>query len=75
MSNGLQTIPLICETEPSEIWFLNGSDHKVIACYLEVYEEGEVEYIIGPSYPSLYILKQLGLLIQRSKVPKCAGQL
>ena len=29
----------------------NGSDHKVIACYLELYEEGEVEYINGPSHP------------------------
>ena len=25
----------------------NGSDHKVIACYLGLYEEGEVEHING----------------------------
>ena len=32
--------------------FPNGSDHAVIACYLELYEEGEVEHINGvrPSF-------------------------
>ena len=25
--------------------FINGSDHEVVACYLELYEEGEVEHI------------------------------
>ena len=25
--------------------FINGSDHKVVACYLELYEEGEVEHV------------------------------
>ena len=44
----LQTTPLICETESS---FPNGSDHEVIACYLELYEEGEVEHINGPTHP------------------------
>ena len=31
----------------------NGSDHAVIACYLGLYEEGEVEHINGvrPSFP------------------------
>ena len=29
------------------IEFPNGSDHAVIACYLEVYEEGEVKHING----------------------------
>jgi len=47
----LQTTPLICETEPSKIQFLNGSDHAVIACYLELYEEGEVKHINGPQSP------------------------
>ena len=28
-------------------YFPNGSDHAVIACYLGLYEEGEVEYING----------------------------
>ena len=27
--------------------FPNGSDHAMIACYLELYEEGEVEHING----------------------------
>lgn len=25
--------------------FINGSDHEVVACYLELYEEDEVEHI------------------------------
>ena len=28
-----------------ENWFINGSDQEVVACYLELYEEGEVEHI------------------------------
>ena len=47
----LQTTPLICETEPSEIYYPNGSDYAMIACYLELYEEGEVEHINGPTHP------------------------
>ena len=43
----LQISPLICETEPSEMQFPNGSDHTMIACYLELYEEDEVEHISG----------------------------
>ena len=39
------------ETEPSEIQFENGSDHAVVASYSELYEEGEVEHITGPSHP------------------------
>ena len=39
------------ETEPSEIQFENGSDHAVVASYSELYEEGEVEHINGPSLP------------------------
>ena len=27
--------------------FINGSDHRVVASYLELYEEGEVEHING----------------------------
>ena len=30
-----------------EIYFLNGSDHEVVACYSRLYEEGEVEHING----------------------------
>ena len=36
------------ETEPSEIQFKNSSDHEVVACNLELCEEGEVEDINGP---------------------------
>ena len=25
------------------VYFPNGSDHKVIACYLRLYEEGEIK--------------------------------
>ena len=39
------------ETEPYEIQFKNGSDHAVVASYSELYEEGEVEHINGPSHP------------------------
>ena len=39
------------KTEPSEIQFENGSDHAVVASYSELYEEGEVEHINGPSHP------------------------
>lgn len=38
------------ESEPSEIQFKNGSDYAVVACYLELYEEGEVKHINGPSH-------------------------
>ena len=31
----------------SLIKFINGSDHEVVASYLELYEEGEVEHING----------------------------
>ena len=41
------------ETEPSEILFKNGSDHAVVASYSELYEEGEVEHINGPSHPPI----------------------
>ena len=27
--------------------FINGSDHEMVASYLELYEEGEVEHING----------------------------
>ena len=47
----LQTIPLTCETEPSEIQFLNCSDYEVVACYSGLYEENEVEHINGPTHP------------------------
>lgn len=39
------------ETEPSEIKFDSGSDHLVVASYAELYEEGKVEDINGPSHP------------------------
>ena len=39
------------ETEPSEIYFQNGSDHTVVGSYSELYEEGEVEHINSPSLP------------------------
>ena len=42
---GLQTASLICETEPFEIYFPNGSHHKLIAYYLGLYEKGEVKRI------------------------------
>ena len=29
------------------IYFINGSDHEVVASYLELYEEGEVEHIVA----------------------------
>ena len=29
------------------IYFINGSNHKVVVCYLELYEEGEVKHING----------------------------
>ena len=34
----------------------NGSDHEVITCYLELYEEGEVEHINGvwPSFSDFH---------------------
>ena len=35
--------------------FPNGSDHVVIACYLGLYEEGEVEHINGVRPSSLEI--------------------
>ena len=37
----------------SVLYLPNGSDHAVIACYLGLYEEGEVEHINGvrPSFP------------------------
>ena len=47
------------ETEPSEIQFENGSDHAVVASYSELYEEGEVERINGPSLPSRCLLEVL----------------
>ena len=34
-------------SELSCIEFPNGSDHAMIACYLELYEEGEVKHING----------------------------
>ena len=41
---------MICETEPTEIYFQMtqrlGSD-----CYLELYEEGEAKHINGPTHP------------------------
>ena len=37
------------------LYFINGSDHEVVACYLELYDEGEVEHIKG-TWPIL--LKQ-----------------
>ena len=40
------------EIELSEIKFPNGSDHAIIACYFEFYEEGEVEHINGSTHPS-----------------------
>jgi len=40
------------ETELSEILFPNGSDHAIIACYFEFYDEGEVEHINDPIHPS-----------------------
>ena len=43
------------ETKPSEIQLENGSDHTVVASYSELYEEGEVENINGPSHPPLYL--------------------
>ena len=39
------------ETEPSEIQFKNGSEHAVVASYSELYEEGQIEHINGPSLP------------------------
>jgi len=30
----------------------NASDHAMIACYLELYEEGEVKHINGPTHPT-----------------------
>ena len=34
------------------VYFSNSPDHKVIACYLKLYKEGEVEHINGiwPSF-------------------------
>ena len=42
---------LILQIHPA-IHLPNGSDHAVIACYLGLYEEGEVEHINGvrPSF-------------------------
>ena len=31
----------------ASVYFINGSDHEVVVCYLELYEEGEVEHING----------------------------
>ena len=39
------------ETEPSEIQLSIGSGHAVVACYLELYEEGEVEISTCPIPP------------------------
>jgi len=41
-------------TESSEIQFPNGSDHAMIACYLELYKEGEDEHTNGPTHLSSY---------------------
>jgi len=38
---------LPCILEKYSTHFINGSDHEVVACYLELYEEGEVEHING----------------------------
>ena len=44
----MSTIIITLDTQQ----FPNGSDHAVIACYLELYKEGEVEHINGvwPSF-------------------------
>ena len=49
----LRKTPLTCETEPSEIQLQNGQDHRVVARYSGLYEEGEVEHINGPTHPCL----------------------
>ena len=48
----INNITLIYEIELSEIKFPNGSDHAIVACYFEFYEESEVEHINGPTHPS-----------------------
>ena len=42
--------------------FPNGSDHAMIACYLKLYEEGEIKHINGvwPSFPNSTATKKLG---------------
>ena len=45
---------------------MNGSDHRVVASYLELYEEGEVKHINGPTHPSCR--EWLQLRIQKTEV-------
>ena len=56
------------ETEPFEIQFENGSDHAVVASYSELYEEGEVEHINGPSLPPCVYWKYMGILVERVEI-------
>ena len=44
------------ETEHSEIYLQNGSDHVVVASYSGLYEECDVEHINVPPRPTLLIL-------------------
>ena len=44
---------------------------RSIACYLGLYEEGEVEYINGPSHPTL----TKGFTNPKVKGVKCGGYL
>ena len=46
------------------VYFPNGSDYKMITCYLGLYEEGEVEYINGV-WSSFLDLQLVSRKIQR----------
>ena len=43
----VESIPSITNLLKLQGKFINGSDHGVVASYLELYEEGEVEHING----------------------------
>ena len=43
----MESIPSITNLLKLQGKFINGSDHGVVASYLELYEEGEVEHING----------------------------
>ena len=50
----------------ASVYFINGSDHEVVACYLELYEEGEVEHI--NSVWLVFLFEQLCLQLFPKKV-------
>ena len=45
----IATYFIVAEIQQAICLLPNGSEHKVIACYLGLYEEGEVEHINGSS--------------------------